>query len=451
MRRSYFGTDGVRGRVGSPPMTPDFLTRLGFAAGLVLNKEGGGEVLIGKDTRLSGYLVESALEAGFAAAGMDVLLSGPLPTSAVAYLAPALRLRAGAVVSASHNPHDDNGVKFFNSRGKKLDDKTEAAIEKKMRELKTLSFSRPPGRARRLDDALGRYIEFCKSGFPSDLNLRGLKIVADCANGAAYAAAPAVLHELGADVTAIGASPDGTNINRACGVLHPRAVAAAVRETGADVGITLDGDADRVMMVDGRGRVYDGDALLFILADNFKWLTGEEARGVCGTVMSNLGLQRALEHRKIGFFRAPVGDRYVTAALESRGWMLGGEPSGHILLRHRHHTGDGVITALQTLAVMLRRGKSLAQLLRGYRPLPQASASVPIANRRALQQSGAIAALSAAAQSRLGEEGRVLARFSGTENVLRVMVECPSQKRAANAAAALAAKIKTAAKKAGAL
>ena len=423
--RKFFGTDGVRGQVGKSPMTPDFLVRLGFAAGRVLANRASDsdapEVLVGKDTRLSGYMVESALEAGLSAAGANVLLSGPLPTSAVSYLTQTLRLRAGVVISASHNPHGDNGVKFFDADGGKLDDSTEAAIEKTMRESGELEFKGEPGRARRLDDAAGRYIEFCKKSFPPRLNLFGMRVVADCANGAAYHIAPPVFHELGAEVIGVGISPDGLNINRHCGALSPELAAKAVKENKADFGVALDGDGDRALLIDSAGRRYDGDALLYIIAMREK-ANGRKPAGVVGTTMSNSGLQNALAAAGIDFVRASVGDRYVGEMLRTRGWTIGGEPSGHIILPEIHNTGDGIIAALQAAAAMRESGKTLAELCRGYRPLPQEIRGIKMRGAARVANSARMKKI-VAAESRKLVGGRIVLRPSGTESVLRLMVE----------------------------
>ena len=439
-KRKFFGTDGVRGRVGKSPMTPDFLVKLGFAAGRVLAGRGEPTVLIGKDTRLSGYLVESALEAGFAAAGVDVILSGPLPTAAVSYLTQALRLSAGIVVSASHNPHHDNGVKFFGADGEKLPDAVEAQIEEKLRGLRDLSFAGRPGRARRLDDAVGRYIEFCKRAFPARLSLRGVKIVVDCANGAAYHCAPAIFHELGAEVETIGCEPDGENINVGCGALCPRPAARLVKKIGADCGVVLDGDADRVLLIDAAGRVLDGDCLLWILCGE-EARRGEKPTGIVGTELSNGALESALAKKGIDFARARVGDRYVTELLRAKNWRIGGEPAGHLILRDFCPTGDGVIGALRALSALAQTGKTLAELAAGYKPRPQQSLTVPASDRRRALAAPALRKCLRAIRARLGANGRVVLRASGTEPALRVMVEAKEADVARRAAAQLAAVI----------
>ena len=428
MSRKYFGTDGVRGKVGEYPITPEFALKLGYAAGKVLvsrSELSAGErpaVLIGKDTRISGYLLEAALESGFAAAGVDVCLVGPLPTPGVAYLTRALRLQAGVVISASHNPFDDNGIKFFSADGMKLPDEMELAIEAELDPTIGCVPSASLGRARRIDDARGRYIEFCKSAFPNELNLRGLKLVVDCAHGAAYHVAPDVLHELGAEVRKIGCQPDGLNINHEVGATHPQTLAAAVREQGADLGLALDGDGDRLMMVDADGTIYDGDQLLYvIIADRIA--QGQPVAGVVGTLMSNLALERALAKLAIPFERAQVGDRYVVEKLLEKGWLLGGENSGHLLCLDKHSTGDGIIAALQVLAALKRQQGSPAETLSAVRLYPQKLINVKMQKGFPWQENPAIRAAQTAAETRLAGEGRVLLRASGTEPLLRVMVE----------------------------
>lgn len=427
MTRKYFGTDGVRGRVGQAPITPDFVMRLGYAAGKVLFDRAtmpAGErpaVLIGKDTRLSGYMLESALEAGFSAAGVDVCLVGPLPTPAVAYLTRALRLQAGIVISASHNPYYDNGIKFFSARGTKLPDDVELAIEAGIDEPMSCVAPAELGRAKRIDDAPGRYIEFCKSTFPNDLDLRGLKIVVDCAHGAAYHIAPAVFHELGAEVVSIGAQPNGRNINDGVGATAPKALREAVLANRADLGVALDGDADRLQMVDADGNLYDGDQLLYAIVRSRAKLG--PVGGVVGTLMTNLALERALGELGIPFARAAVGDRYVVEMLAEKGWLYGGENSGHILALDRHTTGDGVVAALQVLAALREAGGTLGQLLGGLALYPQKLINVPLTRGFPWRDDPGIAAALAAVEARLGAAGRVLLRASGTEPLLRVMVE----------------------------
>ena len=430
MSRKYFGTDGVRGRVGQYPITPDFVLRLGYAAGRVLVSRcdiGGHRpgVLIGKDTRNSGYMLEAALEAGFSAAGVDVCLTGPLPTPGIAYLTRALRLQAGVVISASHNPFEDNGIKFFSADGKKLPDDVERAVEAAIDEMdgKPMQTVAPKdlGRARRIDDAAGRYIEFCKSTVPHSFDLRGLKIVVDCAHGAAYHIAPEVLHELGADVVAIGNTPDGENINAGVGALHPESLGRHVVEVGADFGIALDGDADRLVMVDADGRAYDGDQILYAIVRD-RLLDGPVA-GVVGTLMTNMALEQALVSAGVPFKRAKVGDRYVMEMLAAESWLFGGENSGHILALDRHTTGDGLVSALQVLVALKRSGQSLAGLLGALRLYPQTMINVPVSCGFNWQEHATVQQAISASEERLGARGRVLLRPSGTEPVLRVMVE----------------------------
>lgn len=427
MARKYFGTDGVRGRVGDAPITPDFVMRLGYAAGKTLvarEKLKEGEhpaVLIGKDTRISGYMLEAALEAGFNAAGVDVMLAGPIPTPAVAYLTRALRLQAGVVISASHNPYYDNGIKFFSAGGTKLPDALEAEIEEHLDEPMGCVDSAQLGRARRIDDAAGRYIEFCKSTFPNDLDLRGLKIAVDCANGAAYKIAPKVFHELGADVVPIGVDPNGRNINDGVGATVPKNLSAAVLSSGADVGISLDGDADRIMMCDSNGEIYDGDKLLYVIA-RAQHAAGQLG-GVVGTLMSNLGFEHAIKRLGAVFHRAKVGDRYVLEMMAETGCRLGGENSGHIICLDRHTTGDGIVSALQVLASLRQTGQTLAQACGDLVFYPQRLINVRMAAGFDWSSSGAIQSAHKAAVEELGETGRVLLRPSGTEPLLRVMVE----------------------------
>lgn len=426
MSRKYFGTDGVRGRVGETPITPDFAMRLGFAAGKVLaaSRSDGNHaaVLIGKDTRVSGYMLESALQAGLSAAGVDVYLSGPLPTPGVAYLTRALRLSAGVVISASHNPFEDNGIKFFGAGGIKLDDAVELEIERELDRPLACVASSALGRAKRVNDAAGRYIEFCKSTFPSELDLRGLKIVVDCAHGAAYQVAPHVFHELGADVVAMGNHPNGVNINEDCGATAPEALRQRVLAEKADFGIALDGDGDRLIMVDHTGELYDGDRLLYVIAC-FRRDQGTLGGGVVGTLMSNLGLEHALERRQIPFTRAKVGDRYVLEILKERGWLIGGESSGHLLCLDRHSTGDGLVSALQVLAAVRLSGKGLADFCFDLRVYPQVLRNVRVRKGFDHRDNLAIQAALVEAEVELAGRGRVLLRASGTEPVLRVMVE----------------------------
>jgi phosphoglucosamine mutase len=426
MTRKYFGTDGVRGRVGQPPITPDFVMKLGYAAGKVLaGRRAGTErpaVLIGKDTRVSGYMLESALQAGFSAGGVDTLLVGPMPTPGVAYLTRALRLSAGVVISASHNRYDDNGIKFFSGDGAKLPDDTEQEIERELDQPLACMSSARLGKARRVDDAVGRYIEFCKSTFPTRLDLKGLRIVVDCAHGAAYHVAPHVFHELGADVIPIGVSPDGFNINDGCGATHPSALQEEVKRMRADLGIALDGDGDRLVMVDAEGTLYDGDQLLYIVAHHRR-AEGELSGGVVGTQMSNLGLEHALAHLSIPFARAKVGDRYVLEMLQERGWQLGGENSGHIVCLDKHTTGDAIVSALQVLRALLADGATLGKAAAAVSLYPQVLINVAVNRGFDAASHVAVSKAVADAERELDGNGRVLLRASGTEPVIRVMVE----------------------------
>ena len=432
MKRKYFGTDGVRGKVGVAPITPEFVMHLGYAAGKVLVARNPGSerpaVLIGKDTRISGYMLESALEAGLSAAGIDVLLVGPMPTPAVAYLTRALRLTAGIVISASHNPFDDNGIKFFSADGTKLPDETENAIERELAQPLACLASSALGKARRIDDAAGRYIEFCKSAFPNHLDLKGIRIVLDCAHGAAYHIAPHVFHELGADVIAIGTEPDGFNINDGVGTTHPRALQQAVKRSKAHLGIALDGDGDRVLMADGDGVLHDGDELLYVIARH-KLESGELKGGIVGTQMTNLGLEQALAALGIAFARARVGDRYVLEMLHERGWRLGGENSGHIVCLERHTTGDGIISALQVLRALREGGMTLERAAAGVTLYPQVLINVQLTKRFNFRNHRSVKSVIAKAEQDLGSSGRVLLRESGTEPVIRVMVEGKPQAR----------------------
>jgi phosphoglucosamine mutase len=441
-KRKYFGTDGVRGEVGGDVINAAFALRLGYAAGMVLAKEhsrrrGRPTVLIGKDTRISGYMLESALEAGFAAAGVEVLLAGPLPTPAVAYLTRTWRLVAGIVISASHNAYQDNGIKFFASNGMKLPDETEAAIEAALEEPLGCVTSDKLGRARRIDDAPGRYIEFCKSTFPSDLDLDGLKLVVDAANGAAYHIAPHVFKELGAEVHAIGISPNGFNINKDVGALYPESLAAEVKARGADLGIALDGDADRVQMVDASGRIYNGDELLFAVIR--ERMTRGPVAGVVGTLMTNLGLEKQIRALGIDFERAQVGDRHVLEQLLKRGWLYGGESSGHLLCLDLHTTGDGIIAALQVLAALKRSGESLESWIAALTLYPQKMINVPLKPGMDWAKHAGLQAAQAQVESLLGEKGRVLIRASGTEPKLRLMVEAEHEALAIQCVEILAA------------
>jgi phosphoglucosamine mutase len=420
----WFGTDGIRGQVGEAPMTAAFVLQLGWAAGRVLAAHGSREVLIGKDTRLSGYLFESALESGLASAGVNARLVGPMPTPAIAYLTRTFRQAAGIVISASHNPFDDNGVKFFSAEGGKLPDALEAEIEAMMDEPMTTVGPGSLGRATRVDDARGRYIEFCKGTVAFGTSLRGLRLVVDCAHGATYQVAPQVFRELGAEVLPIGVDPDGLNINRDCGATSPETLAARVITAGADAGIALDGDGDRLIMVDSAGEIVDGDMLLLILA-RARQAAGDLDGGVVGTLMSNLGLARGLQQLGIPFERAAVGDRFVLEQLEARGWKLGGESSGHIICRDRTTTGDGIVSALQVLQEMTRTGSSLDQLAASFEHYPQKLVNVRVAERVDPGTDAAVRAEVERIETRLGETGRVLLRASGTEPKVRVMIEGP--------------------------
>jgi phosphoglucosamine mutase len=427
MARKYFGTDGVRGRVGEAPIVPEFALRLGYAAGTALIGQDAmpaGErptVLIGKDTRVSGYMLEAALECGFSAAGVDVMLSGPLPTPAIAYLTRALRLQAGVVISASHNPYDDNGIKFFSAQGTKLPDAVELAIEAQVDQPMGCRDSAGLGRARRIEDARGRYIEFCKSTFPNELDLRGMKIAVDCAHGAGYLVAPNVFHELGADVVTVGATPNGLNINDGVGATSPESLRRAVLEHRADIGIALDGDGDRVVMADSQGKLYDGDQLLYVIARQRH--AHEGVAGVVGTLMSNLGFEHALARLGIPFARAKVGDRYVLEVMQEKNWPLGGENSGHIICLDKHTTGDGIIAALQVLAALRANDDTLAHACADLTMYPQKLINVRIAAGFDWKSDPGIKTAAAGAEKALDGQGRVLLRPSGTEPVLRVMVE----------------------------
>ncbi|MES2423329.1 MAG: phosphoglucosamine mutase [Pseudomonadota bacterium] len=421
--RKYFGTDGIRGTVGQSPITPDFVLRLAHAVGRVLKRtESRPTVLIGKDTRISGYMLESALESGFNSAGVDVVLLGPLPTPGVAYLTRAQRASLGVVISASHNAFADNGIKFFSAQGSKLGDAWELDVEAALEQAPVWADSATLGRARRLDDAAGRYIEFCKSTFANDLSLRGLKIVVDGAHGAAYHIAPKVFHELGAEVIAIGCAPDGLNINHEVGATHPEALVRAVRANKADYGIALDGDADRLQLVDATGRLFNGDEVLYLMVSE-RLARGEKVEGAVGTLMTNMAVEVALKAQGVAFVRAKVGDRYVLEELESRGWLLGGEGSGHLLALDKHTTGDGLISALQVLQACVRSGKTLAQLLQAVTLFPQTLLNVRLRPGQDWKSNALLAAETAAVQAELGDTGRVLVRASGTEPLLRLMVE----------------------------
>ncbi|MCF8177192.1 MAG: phosphoglucosamine mutase [Sulfuritalea sp.] len=427
MGRKYFGTDGIRGRVGQAPITPDFVMRLGYAAGSTLVAGDGlpanehPAVLIGKDTRISGYMLEAALEAGFSAAGVDVMLCGPMPTPAVAYLTRALRLQAGVVISASHNPYDDNGIKFFSAQGTKLPDEVEHDIEARLNQPMICKESARLGKARRVDDAAGRYIEFCKSTFPNDRDLRGLKIVVDSAHGAAYHVAPNVFHELGAEIVGIGDAPNGLNINQDVGATAPDALCRAVVESKADLGIALDGDGDRLVMVDASGAIYDGDQLLYVIARDR--VRRKPVPGVAGTLMSNLGFEHALERLGIACGRAKVGDRYVLAMMQEQHWILGGENSGHIICLDRHTTGDGIVAALQVLAALRASNETLAEACADLTLYPQKLINLRMPSGFDWASDASIRAAVQAAEAKLDGSGRVLLRPSGTEPLLRVMVE----------------------------
>lgn len=437
MVRKYFGTDGIRGRVGEYPVSADFMLKLGWAAGRVLVQGERRAVVIGKDTRVSGYLFESALEAGLASAGADIRLLGPMPTPAVAYLTRTLKAAAGIVISASHNPFQDNGVKFFSARGEKLPDEIEEAIE---RELDVPFATVAPerlGKAERVPDAPGRYIEFCKRTFPDDLTLHGLKLVVDCAHGATYHVAPRVFDELGAEVVSMGVTPDGFNINREVGSTHPEALCRKVTECGADLGAAFDGDGDRVIFCDAGGRVVDGDEILYVIATALRQ-AGRLEGGVVGTVMSNVGLELALQREGIPFERARVGDRFVQQLLAERGWRLGGESSGHVICRELTSSGDGIVTALQVLARVVSSGRTLRELADGMEKLPQRMINVAVAGRPDLDADPDIARAVREAERELGARGRVILRASGTEPVVRVTVEGPEAEHVERCARRLA-------------
>lgn len=420
--RKYFGTDGVRGRVGEYPITAEFVLKLGWAVGQVLNKTGRNRVLIGKDTRISGYMFESALEAGLSAAGMDIRLLGPMPTPGIAYLTRTFRANAGIVVSASHNPFEDNGIKFFSTTGEKLPDEIELSIETALERPMTSVPSAQLGKVKRIDDAAGRYIEFCKSSIPSSLTLDGLKLVVDCAHGATYHIAPRVFQELGAQLYAIGISPDGMNINEGCGATQPQALQQAVLAQQADVGIALDGDGDRLIMVDHKGEIVDGDEILFLLAQA-RQKAGELRGPVVGTLMSNLGLEQALNRIGISFIRAKVGDRYVMECLKQHNGLIGGESSGHIICLDRTSTGDGIISALQVLAICQQENKTLHELKQGMSKFPQLLRNVKLNQKQDVTALAEVQAAVRAAENQLADKGRVLLRLSGTEPLVRVMVE----------------------------
>jgi len=439
MTRKYFGTDGIRGRVGQSPITPDFVLRLAHAVGRVLKRtEDKPTVLIGKDTRISGYMLESALESGFNSAGVHVVLLGPLPTPGVAYLTRAQRASLGVVISASHNPFDDNGIKFFSARGTKLSDAWELDVEAALDEAPVWADSASLGKAKRLDDAAGRYIEFCKSTFSNELTLKGLKIVVDAAHGAAYHIAPKVFHELGAEVIAIGCAPDGLNINHEVGATHPDALVKAVIANHADYGIALDGDADRLQFVDASGRLFNGDELLYLMVDD-RLRQGEKHSGVVGTLMTNMAVELALQKRGVTLVRASVGDRYVLEELEKQQWTLGGEGSGHLLVLDKHTTGDGLVSALQVLQACARSGRSMADLLSNVLLFPQTLINVRLRPDQQWQDNPHLAQETKTVQAELGQTGRVLIRASGTEPLVRVMVEAQNKDQADACARRIAA------------
>ena len=420
--RKYFGTDGIRGKVGEAPITPDFVLKLGFAAGKVLARSGSRKVLIGKDTRISGYMLESALEAGLAAAGLSAAFTGPMPTPAIAYLTRTFRAEAGIVISASHNPFDDNGIKFFSAEGTKLPDEVEEAIELELEKPLTCVESAELGRASRIVDAAGRYIEFCKGTFPSELSLNSLKIVVDCANGATYHIAPNVLRELGAKVIAIGVQPDGMNINKECGATDLRMLQQRVLDEKADLGLAYDGDGDRIMMVDHLGEKVDGDQILYIIARE-ALRQGQLRGGVVGTLMSNMGLELALKQLGIPFTRAKVGDRYVLEKMQEKGWRMGAENSGHVILLDKISTGDGIVASLQVLTAIVRNHMSLHDLCSGMKMLPQVLVNVRFTGSHDPLESDSVKAVTAEVEKTLAGRGRVLLRKSGTEPLIRVMVE----------------------------
>ena len=430
MSRQFFGTDGIRGTVGQAPITPDFVLRLAHAVGRVLKRsEARPTVLIGKDTRISGYMLESALESGFNSAGVDVVLLGPLPTPGVAYLTRAQRASLGVVISASHNPYEDNGIKFFSAQGAKLSDSWELDVELALAEAPVWADSASLGKTRRLNDAAGRYIEFCKSTFSNDLTLKGVKIVVDGAHGAAYQIAPKVFHELGAEVIAIGCAPDGLNINHNVGATHPQALIAAVKQHGADFGVALDGDADRLQLVDADGRLFNGDEVLYLMV-NERLARGDKVPGAVGTLMTNMAVEVALQLKGVEFVRARVGDRYVLEELEKRGWLLGCEGSGHLLALDKHTTGDGLISALQVLQACVRSGITIAELLSDVVLFPQTLINVRLRPGQDWQANDAMTRETQAVQAELGNTGRVLIRASGTEPLLRVMVEARNAEQA---------------------
>lgn len=439
MARKYFGTDGIRGRVGQSPITADFVLRLAHAVGRVLKRtEDKPTVLIGKDTRISGYMLESALESGFNSAGVNVVLLGPLPTPGVAYLTRAQRASLGVVISASHNAFDDNGIKFFSAQGTKLSDAWEMEVEAALDEAPVWADSANLGKAKRLDDAAGRYIEFCKSTFSNELTLKGLKIVVDAAHGAAYHIAPKVFHELGAEVIAIGCAPDGLNINHEVGATHPDALVRAVKANRADNGIALDGDADRLQLVDTSGRLFNGDELLYLMVDD-RLRQGEKIQGVVGTLMTNMAVEVAFQKRGVSFIRSKVGDRYVLEELEKQRWILGGEGSGHLLVLDKHTTGDGLVSALQVLQTCVRSGRTMAELLSDVTLFPQALINVRLRTDQKWQDNPRLVQETKKVETELGQTGRVLIRASGTEPLVRVMVEARDSSLAESCAQRIAA------------
>lgn len=441
MKKKFFGTDGIRGAVGEYPITPDFMLKLGWAVGRVLGAEKGSKILIGKDTRISGYMIESALEAGLSAAGVDILLLGPMPTPAIAQLTRTLHAQAGIVISASHNPFSDNGIKFFSAEGTKLDDNVELAIETELEKELTCSESSVLGKASRIDDAPGRYIEFCKNTFPSELNLNGLKIVVDCANGATYHIAPKVFTELGAELINIGDSPDGMNINAGFGSTQPENLQKAVLKHKADLGVAFDGDGDRLIMVDHDGELVDGDQLLYVIAMAL-YAKGALKGGVVGTLMTNLGLEHAFKKHEIPFSRAGVGDRYVMEQLLDKNWRLGGESSGHLICLDQTTTGDGIVAALQVLAAVVEQGQGLKELAAGMKKYPMLLINVRVAEKLDLDNHQEIQAALRDAEAELADTGRVLLRPSGTEPLIRVMVEGQEQKLVESVAQKLADVVK---------
>ena len=442
MTRKYFGTDGIRGTVGQAPITPDFVLRLAHAVGRVLRKaEKNPVVLIGKDTRISGYMLESALESGFNSAGVDVVLLGPVPTPAVAYLTRARRASLGVVISASHNSYEDNGIKFFSAKGTKLSDEWETEVEKLVDEMPVWVSSAELGKAKRLDDAAGRYIEFCKSTFSTEFSLKGMKIVVDAANGAAYQIAPKVFHELGAEVIAIGCSPNGLNINKEVGATHPEALVAAVKLHQADYGVALDGDADRLQFVDQTGRLYNGDELLYLMVTD-RIARDEVVPGVVGTLMTNMAVELAIKAKNIEFVRSKVGDRYVLEVLQKNKWLLGGEGSGHLLALDKHTTGDGLISALQVLQACVATGRTMAELLVDVVLFPQVLINVRLDKDQNWQANTQLSKAIQEVEAELGQSGRVLIRASGTEPLLRVMVEAKSQEMAQRCAEKMAATLR---------